>query len=470
MKPISIYKHILFLLAAAVAGTSLVSCEDEPDKYEVAGGSPEVYYIRCLSTEVAGTNDDEDTHYTNGELVTSASPQSTLCLVGRNMRSVYEMFFNDKKAILNSSYITDNTLIVDVPGSVPEIVTNKIYMITQSGDTVSYDFEVVIPAPTISSMSNEYAPAGSTVTLNGNYIVDDPGTPLTIAFQDEDGNLVYVDQETISINSSYTSVSFTVPEGAAEGPITITSIYGTSETVFHYKDTRGMLFDFDGATGLGNHGWHDRVITSDDTSITGNFVQLGDGTTTMDADGGWNDSQFSFEYWPGNWEDPETFTASDGLRLFDVADFSNYSNMSLKFEMYIPDEYPWKAGAMQIIFADVTAVSYGNAGVSDIYGNTLGGCNNSYFQTSSDGGLDIPRALYRPWTDSGSYSTGGEWVTVALPISSSFVYNFDGSSVSTTLSESDFASLVIFVCGGGVQGTDCTPIIKIDNIRVVPNK
>ena len=34
----------------------------------------------------------------------------------------------------------------------------------------------------------------------------------------------------------------------------------------------------------------------------------------------------------------------------------------------------------------------------------------------------------------------------------------------------DFASLTIFVVGGGVNGIECTPVIKIDNIRAVPNR
>ena len=82
----------------------------------------------------------------------------------------------------------------------------------------------------------------------------------------------------------------------------------------------------------------------------------------------------------------------------------------------------------------------------------------------------LPRALYRPWTTTGSYDTGGKWVTVSIPIASSFVYSFDGSGLTFNLKERDFASLTIFVVGGGVKGTECAPIIKIDNIRVIPNK
>ena len=108
MKANNIFKP-LSLAAMLLAGMSLTSCKDQPDKFELTDGTPSVNYIRCMSSEVKGTNEAADTHYTNGELVESASPQSTLCLVGDNLRSVYEIWFNDKKAILNTSYITDNT-------------------------------------------------------------------------------------------------------------------------------------------------------------------------------------------------------------------------------------------------------------------------------------------------------------------------------------------------------------------------
>lgn len=64
------------------------------------------------------------------------------------------MYFNDQKAILNTSFMTKkNTLLVDVPGTIPSTVTNKIYMITNGNDTVNYDFKVLVPGPVISSMS-----------------------------------------------------------------------------------------------------------------------------------------------------------------------------------------------------------------------------------------------------------------------------------------------------------------------------
>ena len=435
----------LFCLIALVASFSMASCEDEPDKYEVADGLPTVRYIRSPYAVSADS------------LITEASTGTTICLVGENLRSIYELYFNDVQAILNSSYMTDNTVIVDVPQSIPTEVSNKMYMVTRNGETVEYDFSVTVPAPTLTTMSCEYAPAGSEVTITGNYFVDDPNVPLSVVFP---GDI----EVTEFTNISQSSISFIMPECTEEGAIDVTTIYGTTTSAFHYLDTRGMLFDFDGMTGLGNHGWHDRTITSDETSITGNFVQLGDGNTTLDAAGGWNDSQFAFEYWPGSWNTPTDYPEGEGIRLYDLADFSDYTNMSIKFEMYIPSSNPWSSGAMQVIFAGTDLVTYGNGG-TDIYGNAIAGQNNTYFQND-----ELPRALYRPWTTTGSYHTDDQWVTVSLPISSNFIYGFNGGTATGTLSADDFASLVIFVTGGGVEGTECTPLIKIDNIRAVPNR
>jgi hypothetical protein len=78
--------------------------------------------------------------------------------------------------------------------------------------------------------------------------------------------------------------------------------------------------------------------------------------------------------------------------------------------------------------------------------------------------------LYRPWTTDGSFDTGDEWITVSLPIASSFVYNMNGGSPTGTLTQDDFASLVLFLVSGGVKGTECTPVLKIDNIRAVSIK
>lgn len=448
----------LFAMALVAAGAGFTSCEDEPDKYEVAGGTPTIDYVRPV--DVASKD----------SLLTAASLDNTICIVGRNLRSVTKINFNDQKAVLNTSYMTDNTIIVTVPKTIPNKVSDKIYFITSKQDTVTYDFKTVVPAPIISSMSNEWADAGEEVTIKGDYFLDYDNSHLNIKVG-ENYTIPYED-----LKISQNSIKFNMPEDMPKHePIYITTINGTTKAGFRYMDNRGMLFDFDtpwkeGGEVLGNNGWHNRTITSDGTSLSGNYMVLGE--TAMGADGGWNDGNFSFEYWPGSWQDPETYSSRP--RMQDLADFSDWENMSLKFEMCIPKDNGWSAAPMQIYFGSVSQVSNGAAGVKDIYGNVLAGANNTFFHEQGK----LARALYMPWqnTEDKLYNTEDKWVTVTIPLAN-FVYDYDGNKGLSYSGVNDFSAFNIFVVKGAYNdasvlptGVDCNPIIKIDNIRVVPNK
>ena len=448
----------LFAMALVAASAGFTSCEDEPDKYEVAGGTPTIDYVRPV--DVASKD----------SLLTAASLDNTICIVGRNLRSVTKINFNDQKAVLNTSYMTDNTIIVTVPKTIPNKVSDKIYFITSKQDTVTYDFKTVVPAPIISSMSNEWADAGEEVTIKGDYFLDYDNSHLNIKVG-ENYTIPYED-----LKISQNSIKFNMPEDMPKHePIYITTINGTTKAGFRYMDNRGMLFDFDtpwkeGGEVLGNNGWHNRTITSDGTSLSGNYMVLGE--TAMGADGGWNDGNFSFEYWPGSWQDPETYSSRP--RMQDLADFSDWENMSLKFEMCIPKDNGWSAAPMQIYFGSVTQITNGAAGVKDIYGNVLAGANNTFFHEQGK----LARALYMPWqnTEDKLYNTEDKWVTVTIPLAN-FVYDYDGNKGLSYSGVNDFSAFNIFVVKGAYNdasvlptGVDCNPIIKIDNIRVVPNK
>ncbi|MBO6188646.1 MAG: hypothetical protein J6O23_09095 [Prevotella sp.] len=472
------YYKGLGLMVAATAGLMLTSCKDEPDKYEVAGGLPTVNYIRCMSSEVKGNNDAADTHYTTGELVESASPQSTLALIGSNLRSVYEIWFNDKKAILNTSYITDNTLLVDVPKSVPRKVTDKIYLVTQAKDTVKVDFKVVIPAPDIKTMTCEYAAIGDKVTFSGNYFVYDPNVPLTAFFTGTDGEQIPVTIDESDVAEDFTSVDVTIPEGAGRGPVTFTSIYGTAQSPFYYLDNRGMLFDFedvaDGGTGLFSQGWKVRDRIEDEFSLTGcrHYITIGDGVAVMAEDGAWQDVPFRFDYWCGSWDTPQNITTPPGAALFNVADFSKWESMALKFEMNIPSSNAWAAAAMQVCFQPIEQVTLSGNPVAGY--KEVGTANHAAFDGSGDkeskwGIGDWGRAFYRPWMTTGEFHTDGKWITVTIPLAD-LTLDKDGKPASIGPKKAtDFASLTLFLMGGGT-GKECSPLLRIDNIRVVPYK
>jgi hypothetical protein len=365
---------------------------------------------------------------------------NSICIVGENLRSITKMFFNDQEAKLIPSLITDNTMIVTVPGKIPGEVFNKIFMVNNANDTTTYDFKVLVPGPTINNMTNEWAQGGEQATIYGNYFVDDPNTPLTLTIN---GNRMPIEEFDIS------HITFTVPVGLTEGPVEVTSVYGKTKAKFNYRDTRGMLFnDFgtydagEASTGLTNHGWHNQQIVSDENSLDGSYLLLGDCDL---EDGSWMDGNVSFEYWPGDWDG--TFTGVNS-RLSDLVSFADFANMALKFEVNIPSSNPWTNLSMQCIFS-------GDAQV------TLPTANNTFFN-----GTDYPRALWTPWSKTGSYDTGGKWTTVTIPIST-FKYKNDGTAAGTPLTSENFTGLTLFIWSGVTSGTTCHPIIRIDNIRAV---
>lgn len=439
------YINWFFVAALAMMGCLMTACEDQPDKYEIADGVPTLKYVRSPLPEEADS------------LLVGAYLGNTVCLVGDNLRSIYELYFNDQKATLNTSYMTDHTILVDIPKNIPEEVTNKIYMVTKSGAKVDFDFSVMVPAPVVSSMSCEYAPAGSEAVLYGDYFVDDPNVPLTISMP---GDITVEGEQITSITK--TAVKFIVPEGAVQGNIRVKSIYGTGQSVFQYKDTRNILFDWDGkyegALAAGNswNGDNEKKgqILPSVPSVDGKYMVMGPATL---SGGQWQTpGEYLMMYWP----DPN---ATEGcVPLYNLPQFKKMledykiEELALKFEVYVPTSNPWMAEGMQIRFTSLDEVSMSNQTQDYIWNDD---------ESHEEG--KAPRGVWVPWEETGSYDTNNQWVTVTLKMSE-FNKLVSGLASDTEFTQDRFAGLSIFLRGGGVDGKECEPIICMDNIRVVP--
>ena len=439
------YINWFFVAALAIMGCFMTACEDQPDKYEIADGVPTLKYVRSPLPEEADS------------LLVGAYLGNTVCLVGDNLRSIYELYFNDQKATLNTSYMTDHTVLVDIPKNIPEEVTNKIYMVTKSGEKVDFDFSVMVPAPVVSSMSCEYAPAGSEAVLYGDYFVDDPNVPLTISMP---GDITVEGEQITSITK--TAVKFIVPEGAMQGNIRVKSIYGTGQSVFQYKDTRNILFDWDGkyegALAAGNswNGDNEKKgqILASVPSVDENYMVIG--PATLSGEQWQTPGEYLMMYWP----DPN---ATEGcVPLYNLPQFKKMledykiEELALKFEVYVPTSNPWMAEGMQIRFTSLDEVSMSNQTQDYIWNDD---------ESHEEG--KAPRGVWVPWEETGSYDTNNQWVTVTLKISE-FNKLVSGLASDTEFTQDRFAGLSIFLRGGGVDGKECEPIICIDNIRVVP--
>lgn len=438
-----------FKIAALLLGViafAFSSCNNEPKgTFELTGGVPTIKYIRLQDAAVKDS------------MVTSAYVQTGLTIVGENLTSIREMYFNDQKAVLNTSYITNYTMLVSVPRGIPGVVSDKIYMITRDGDTCTYDFHVSVPGPVVNSMKNEWVKEGAVATVTGNYFINDPNEPLTITFVGEDGSQEVAVTSIKTISQS--ELTFVVPAGAPVGQIRVHTIYGEGLSKFYYHDKRGLITDFDGTTPIVPQGWNIAATYSEENGVDGNYVEM---TGSLTEDGGWVES-VKLPFWCGNWNgDPMSIQDGAGVPLrnwfanaYDEPHyFANPDELEFKFELFIPKSNPWSAASMQILFINNQLCA------NDAWQN------NTYIQTSADGGKDLCRALYRPWATTGSFDTADEWITVTIPLSD-FLYNRDGTPGSLKLSEESFDSFVMWPDAGGVSGTPCTPIFRYDNLRVV---
>lgn len=426
-------RHIINIMLAAAVALGLASCKDYPDAFELADGVPVVHGVRYADRDV---------------LIEQAYLGEIVCLMGDNLCSVHELYFNDQKTLLNTSFMTENTLVAAIPNAVPADITDKIYLITQAKDTVVYDFKVMLPAPVIKSINCEFQTPGTEATIYGDFFVE----PMSIEFA---GGAKVTDFKSIS----QTEVTFVIPKTAKPGKVKVTTESGVSASPFSYYDfCDGLITDFDGGTDIQPKGWNFTGTFSSEGGILGKYVELkGD---PLSADGAWNEG-YKIDFWCGIWNgDPMGLTSGAGVPICNIIDFTNFQQMALKFELFIPSSNPWMSGAMQLIFASADKAANEEWQ------------NNTFMQASANDpkGLDLCRGFYRPWETSGSFDTADKWITVTVPFSE-FVYNADGTNGLVPLSKpEDFATFVIYVWSGGVNGTECSPIFRIDNIRAVPIK
>ncbi len=450
--------YLIIALVSVMTVFAVTSCKDQPNAFELSDGVPTIKYIRPQNV------DQKDS------LLVEASLGSSITIVGENLTSIKELYFNDKKAVLNTSYITYNTMLVTIPNAIPKNITDKIMMVTKNDEKVTYPFHIVVPSPIASAMKNEYAAEGSIGVITGLYFDNNAADPLKVYFMGT-GSTEPLQAEVKSVTDN--EIQFVVPAGAPAGRIKVHTIFGESLSHFMYKDNRGIITDFDGAesganflnstSGVLPQGWNIAAQYATEfegiPGVSGRFVIMGDGATELTGDA-WAE-QFKLPFWCGNWNgDPMSITKEEvGVPLRNTQEKGYYadpSSMSFKFEICIPKNNPWSAAAMQILFVNNQQCA------NDSWQN------NTYIHTSANGGLDLCRGLWIPWQATGSFDTNDEWITVTIPISD-FIYNADGTKGSVRISEESFDSFVIWPWNGGAMGTLCTPIFLMDNFRVVPN-
>lgn len=423
------FNYIVALSAISLAA-GFASCE-KTDAETDKGQTPSIQYARSCDEE------------TLGEHIEGAFLGDKVAFIGTNLGDVQEVWFNDQKSLLNPTMVTSTSIIVEIPSNISQNVTNKVKFVTSTGIESFFDFNVLVPAPAIYSFDNEWANPGDVVVLTGDYLVADSEEPLVITFP---GNIT-VPQGDMEILSR-TEVSVKVPQGAnKEGYITATSRYGTGRSNFVFRDSRSMFFDWDGTHGKAltdANGWRSgKALVTDSfegiPALDGKYICF-NGTK-----GDYNDmgeDNFSFNHW-SRWDGEGHTPGLDPSTLFDVADFQNYA---LKFEVFVPESTPWTICSLNIVFTP--------AEIND---------QNDYLFDD-----DFPRAMWTPWERSGSYTTGGKWKTISIPLTEVNKTRYLKAS-SQIIDPSWFKGLTFIICWGPESTLTSVPVVvAIDNIRFAP--
>ena len=397
-------KSMSFLALLFVGiGFLVVSCEKDDVTNGIDPnadiGNPVVKYIRSTKPEAADS------------LLVSAFMGSLVAIVGEDLGHTVELWFNDQQASLTPTYVTDQTIIVNVPSSVPTEVNDKIRFVFSNGEEMLYDFKVDVPAPILRSIKCEYVPAGGIAVLDGDFYF----APVEVTFPGgAKGEIVSLDKLQLGV---------IVPEDATSGKITISTNFGKVESDFIFRDGRGLFWDFDVLNG---GGWRPGNLASQD-GVSGNYAVL---SGELGGDWDWKDDFLEIDLWG----------QAAGRPLGPL--FNGVPNeMVIKFEVNVVKE--WTGGYMQFIFSP-----WDNA-------------NNS---VNSDN--KVAKGHWIPWEDEGSFMTDG-WVTASLPLSE-FTYTHERTIDNLELDYPDgCGSLSIFVWGPvPLPPNDIE--IHVDNFRVVP--
>jgi hypothetical protein len=340
------YRMMSLVIAITTIGI-LTNCSDD----DSGGGNPEIRYVRI--TEPASSD----------SLLVAAAQGQMVAIMGRNLQHTVEMWFNDQRATLTTTFITNGSIITRVPAVLPEVITNKVKLIFDNGDSLLYDFSVDVSEPVVSRLKSEYVNTGEVATFYGDYFYE----PLVVTFSGGiQGTVISVEDQILEVE---------VPAGAQPGPVTIASNFGVTETDFWFLDDRNVIANFEGPFANGFWRGGDFVVESDPDidNVKEKFMRVNRG-----AQGAWP----YLELYGG----PADGDVALLTKVIPEEAFLDPGSYSLKFEINTQETI---AGAVMRLYL-------GSAGGSD-FGDAR---NNIYYQWQAN--LDTENTwetVTLPWAD-----------------------------------------------------------------------
>ncbi len=420
---LSRYIYYMLMVGMAISVLFLSACKDEDGTHiESPNGSPVINYIRITNPTAADS------------LLVRAPLGTTLAIMGENLGGTREVWFNDRQAVINPSWVTNRSIIVAVPNQAPLLATDQLFLVNASGEKLTHPFEVTIPPPLIVNARNEWPQRdlGEKLVINGNYFFDvDGAVPVIITFT---GGV-----EATATVLSQTLLEVVVPDNAEEGPVTITTNFGEIESTFHLYDSRNIILDFDNVRG---NAWRIGLVESGDGDIDGAYNVFRANVAANERNEGPGapaESGYLFQFWGGNAGRTENF-----YPLYP----NSYKDYVLKFEAKVKK---WYGGYLNICLSSPTHA--GNN--QEVWSNTYN-----------------PRAIWGPWNAAGAeFSTDDSWITVVIPLTEfQYFMGTSGDEVvytgSQVFNEANAGTISMWLLGSP-QSDGREVEFYIDNIRFV---
>jgi len=425
----TIYKRVLYFLLL-LGGIIPVACKKS------GSGAPVITHVRTVDSTARDS------------FFVKAYPGTLIAIQGSGFDGLEHVYFNDFDAPFNSALVSNNYIPIVIPDKAPTApplnsVSNTIKVVTSHG-TATFQFTLVLTPPVILAVSNENAPAGSTLVIRGyNFYgiskVIFPGG---------------INASTYNVDSS-TQITVTVPPGITAGDsLRVVGTFGTASSPFVYDNwmspTTGFLANFEGTTDMWNpptnnpyYGWSQNqwvgTFVTDPTKFpggTGNCVEINPANDKPKGDNSW-------------WQDANSIITNTAT--WPSGPIGNYA---LKFEVFVNN---WSAGSIWI-------------------GTTFPSDNWGYL------------AEFAPWKkiSSGKLSTG-TWLTATIPLTS-FLSATNNAYTSTGTGAASISALqkspgkngaindgqgmlmIMYANDGTTTIKGGTFAMAIDNIRIVAIK
>ncbi|MDR1730341.1 MAG: glycan-binding surface protein [Prevotellaceae bacterium] len=382
-------------------------------------------------------------------IIVGANAEEYIVIVGENLAAVTQVLFDNEPATLNSSFITDNHIVLQIPAITSS--TTRIRLITAQGRQVESAFAINIPPPVIKSFYCEFVPEGGILRVKGDWFLNP-----NVFFYGENDVLIPAEVKV----DGRTELFVKVPAGVVHSkPIIVETASGQKSSFpLLFRDKTNLIIDFDefratvsgtmepGGTGGDNPlpKWKDTpdmlALVPDGFDINNDLPEGCDGLYDQV---GWKEAGALHDgcYIAYHVENG----GRDQKPLAGIYSSVNVMNLVLKFEVYVPSEFPING-----IYADLCFPKKGNNGA---------GTEGRDISNSEDPAVSIPGGWWCPFeaglntgepsgwlweigvkvktpfsTDWSKLEYEGKWMTVSVPLET-FRWNLQAKGINSIMEQ-----------------------------------